>query len=565
MIDERSKWFIARQRLPIDILGLPATVIFTAIPAIIAHRANRHPSRSVRRICPSVWRLSKVSAFLRRKYRHGVYPIDEDASISFYHGGDALCDDRLPLAIVSLHYRVARGGGGRSLRLLWSDRIEFDSHEVEELTDSIEAGSTIRDLRADIAACLGVDDSSRVVVSVRDGLRPGLLQGNNWETRRVDSWLCQTLFIDLVAEGNYIVVKGVNEEYIFHPFSCSRPVGSRTLKTWLHERILTNVGHPKSSSKEGAIDLEDISMSVEGKPLGRHSRVGLGSTVEFQLARRAHDQFVQEEGWLLAESETCVVCSDEKRVSEFPARITKACDHQPATCRDCVGQWIASSMESVSWDRLKCPECSGLLAFEDVGAFAYPATFESLPWHRNETCEAYDRRTRRQRKGDKASEKKVKEMTKSCPRCRKDVYKYSGCDHITCVCGHEWCYVCLGEYYHDQDSFLQCSHKRSCRYFQNPPNYEGGRAFMPFMRPANMRPPPPHHLPPGAARPAPFLPWGFPPRPPLPHRPLGRPPTPAPPLDQANRIHDDHAGDGEAGFVGAAAMFTMDQFLQRAR
>ncbi|KAK7970686.1 hypothetical protein PG988_009759 [Apiospora saccharicola] len=583
MIDERSRWFIA-------------LIQARACGASVRGRARR-PGRVTAQYQdwhpPSVWRLSKVSAFLRRKYRHGVYPIDEDAGISFYHGGDALCDDRIPLAIASLHYRVTRGGGGPSLRLLWSDQIEFDPHEVEELTDSIEAGSTIRDLRAGIAACLGVDDSSRVVVSVRGGLRPGLLQGNDWETRRVDSWLCQTLFIDLVAEGNYIVVKGVNEEYIFHPFSCSRPVGSRTLKAWLYERILTNVGHPKSSSKEGSIVLEDISMTVEGKPLGRHSRVSPGSTVEFQLARRAHDQFVQEEGWLLAESETCVVCSDEKRVSEFPARIAKACDHQPATCRDCVGQWIASSMESVSWDRLKCPECSGLLAFEDVGAFADPATFErydslatkaalddirdfqwclnprcgagqihraecpkvkchacksslcsrhNLPWHRNETCEAYDRRTRSQRKGDKASEKKVKEMTKSCPRCRKDVYKYSGCDHITCVCGHEWCYVCLSEYYHDQDSFLQCSHKRGCRYFQNPPNYEGGRAFMPFMRPANMRPPPPHHPPPGAARPAPFLPWGFPPRPPLPHRPLGRPPTPAPPPDQANRIHDDHAG-----------------------
>ncbi|KAK8027190.1 hypothetical protein PG991_004246 [Apiospora marii] len=327
-------------------------------------------------IPPSASCLSKVSAFLRRKYRHGVYPIDEDASICFYHGGDALCDDRIPRAIASLHYRVARGGGGRSLRLLWSDRVEFHAHEVEGLADRIEAGSTIRDLRAGIAACLGVDDSSRVVVSARDGLRPGLLQGNNWEARRVDGWLCQTLFIDLVAERNYIVVKGVNEEYIFHPFSCGRPVGLRTLRTWLHERILTNVGHPKSSSEGGPIEAEDISMSLQGKPLGRHSRVSLGSTVEFQLARTAQDRFVQEEGWLVAESETCVVCSDEKRVSEFPGRITKACDHQPATCRDCVGQWIASSMGSVSWDRLKCPECSGLLAFEDVGAFADPATFE---------------------------------------------------------------------------------------------------------------------------------------------------------------------------------------------
>ncbi|KAK8049573.1 hypothetical protein PG994_011303 [Apiospora phragmitis] len=565
-------------------------------------------------IPPNVSRLSKISAFLHRKYRDDVYSIADDASISFYHGGHVLRDDMIPRAIFALYYRVTRSGASRSLRLLWSERLEFHPPEVDELMDGIEAGIT----------------------------------GNNWEARRAHTWLCQTLFIDLVAERNYVVMKGVNEEYIFHPFSCARSVGSRTLRTWLHERILTNVRHPKSSEGRRP-DLEDISISLEGKPLGRHSRVSLGSTVEFQLATTAHHHFVQEEGWLVPESETCIVCSDEKRVSEFPARIAKTCGHQPATCRDCIGQWIASSMESVSWDRLKCPECSGLLSFEDVRAFADPETFErydslatkaalgsirdfrwclnprcsagqihkadcprvkchackasscshhNLPWHRGETCEAYDRRTRRRRKSDKASEKRVKEMTRSCPRCHKDVYKYSGCDHITCksrqsryelanitltpygagVCGHEWCYLCLAEYYHDQESFLQCKHKRSCRYFQNPPNYEGGRAFMPFIRPANMAPPPP---PPG------FRPWGVPPRP-MPHRHFGRPPTPTPPLpaqgprvdpdpfnfpernfaerrDQANHLHVGHAGNGEAGFMGAAAMFTMDQFLQRAR
>ncbi|KAK8089060.1 hypothetical protein PG997_004021 [Apiospora hydei] len=339
-------------------------------------------------IPPSVSRLSKISAFLRRKYRGGVHSIENDAGISFYHGGDAVHDDRIPRAIAVLYYRAARSGTSRSLRLLWSDRLAFHPPEVNELMDRIEAGITMRELRADIAACLGVDDSSRVVVSARDGLRPGLLQGDNWEARRVGTWLCQTLFVDLVAERNYVVVRGVNEEYIFHPFSCARSIGTRTLKTWLHDRILTN--------------------------------------------------FVQEEGWLVPEKETCIVCSDDKRISEFPARIAKTCGHQPATCRGCIGQWIASSMASVPWDRLKCPECSGLLAFEDVRAFADPETFESvlvqppqLALARGETCAAYDRRTRRQRKSEKASEKKVKEMTKSCPRCHKDVYKYSGCDHIT--------------------------------------------------------------------------------------------------------------------------------------
>lgn len=113
-------------------------------------------------------------------------------------------------------------------------------------------------------------------------------------------------------------------------------------------------------------------------------------------------------------------------------------------------------------------------------------------------------RNRRQRRGERASEKKVKEITKPCPQCRRDVNKFSGCDHITCelystwkknsgrptydptgVCGHEWCYVCFSTYYRDDHSFLQCKHKADCKYFNNPPNYEGGRAFMPFLNQGN--------------------------------------------------------------------------------
>ncbi|KAK8125118.1 uncharacterized protein PG998_000877, partial [Apiospora kogelbergensis] len=519
------------------------------------------------------WCISGVQNFglLRRKFRDGMGSIDKDAEVTFYHNGHVLRGGVIPSIIASLHYRAVESGTDHSLRLLWNEHLELNPLEAHKLVDNIENGITMRELRANAAALLGIDDSCRIVVSAQDGLRRGLVQGNSWGTHCVDAWLCQTVLVDIVAEMRYIVVKGVNEEYIYHPSSGTRRISSHALKKWLHDKILTRVRHPGSPGEGGRVDPDDISLFLEGKPLGRYSRVSLGSAVEFQLARRAHDQFVQEEAWLVPETETCVVCSDEKGVPEFPARITRACDHRPATCRDCIGQWIASSMEAVSWDRLKCPECSGLLAFEDVRAFADPETFRrydslaakealagirefrwclnprcsagqihkadcskvkchackasscsrhDLPWHKGETCEAYDKRTRRQRKGDKASEKKVKEMTKSCPRCHKDVYKYTGCDHITCVCGHEWCYLCLGEYSHDRNSFLQCKHRRECRYFRNPPNYEGGRFLMNMLRPPNQMPP---------------------------------------------LLHGNRANNGEAGFLGAAAVFNMGQFIQRAR
>jgi hypothetical protein len=33
--------------------------------------------------------------------------------------------------------------------------------------------------------------------------------------------------------------------------------------------------------------------------------------------------------------------------------------------------------------------------------------------------------------------------TKQCPECGREIEKDGGCNHMTCVCGHEFCWVCL--------------------------------------------------------------------------------------------------------------------------
>ena len=35
---------------------------------------------------------------------------------------------------------------------------------------------------------------------------------------------------------------------------------------------------------------------------------------------------------------------------------------------------------------------------------------------------------------------------KQCPSCKFWVSKNEGCDHMTCRCGHEFCYKCGAEY-----------------------------------------------------------------------------------------------------------------------
>ena len=42
---------------------------------------------------------------------------------------------------------------------------------------------------------------------------------------------------------------------------------------------------------------------------------------------------------------------------------------------------------------------------------------------------------------------------KQCPRCKNAVEKKVGCDHITCLCGYEFCYRCGGVYKHCECGF----------------------------------------------------------------------------------------------------------------
>jgi hypothetical protein len=35
---------------------------------------------------------------------------------------------------------------------------------------------------------------------------------------------------------------------------------------------------------------------------------------------------------------------------------------------------------------------------------------------------------------------------KRCPNCRMFIQKDGGCNHITCECGHEFCFVCLADW-----------------------------------------------------------------------------------------------------------------------
>ncbi|KAI0882826.1 uncharacterized protein GGS22DRAFT_180925 [Annulohypoxylon maeteangense] len=504
------------------------------------------------------WGLDHVADTLKRQYLDKGLDkggrTQKEAEIQFFLNGKRLNETKIPDEASSLQYRILEEGDNGALRVSWkAGKAKLRKHQIETITKEIEAGRSIGSLRETIANLIRpaseskghpVGNANQIVIKAVGGLREGSLQGNSWEARKVQRWLCRHLVIDLVSADSYFVLRGFNEEYICQKPYCT-PHGyadTQKIKQWLRDKVMSPIC-PRIS-RHRPIDVEDIKFSYRGKPVKRRNHIRPGETIDFDVPRVVEDKFVAAEAWLVPLTDTCIVCSDDKRVSEMPNRrkITASCEHDSTICKECVGAWIASSMDTVTWDRLKCPECPQLLKYENVRAFATKDVFErydnlavkaflsnlhdffwclnprcnsgqiyptgcekgkcdackhsicvrhNVPWHRGETCEDYERRTRKQRKNDKASEKHVKEITKPCPGCNRNVHKYTGCDHVTCICGHEWCWLCFGQYYRDEQDFLQCHHTQECRYHDNPPNYEGGRAFMPFLNMAHPPAPPP--------------------------------------------------------------------------
>ncbi|KAI1397276.1 hypothetical protein F4819DRAFT_90970 [Hypoxylon fuscum] len=494
--------------------------------------------------------LDHVTEFLKSKFPNGDQQIPEDAEVHYFCDGRRLGGNDVPKDAPALRYRVLSAGDDGAPRVIWRGaNMKLRKPQLETIVREVAAGQSVSSIRETVAHLLRtsnktdkspVQSSNQIVVEAAGGLRPGPLQGNNWETRKVQTWLCRYLVIDIRRAGKFLVLRGFNEQYIWHrPYLNSRGyVDVRELKVWLKHSVLASV-HSRGLHRRGIgvdIDVDDIRLTCRGKPIRKTSHIRPGETIDFEVPRVVEDKFIEAEAWLLPLSETCIVCGDEKRVSEMPnrRRITAACQHDSSMCKECIGQWITSSMDTVTWDRLKCPECPQLLKFANVRAFATREIFEkydtlaakavlasipeftwclnpkcnsgqihpagcskarchackhylcvrhNVPWHKGETCEEYQNRTRKQRKNNEASEKHVKEITKPCPGCKKNVHKFTGCDHVTCICGHEWCWLCFGRYYRDEHEFLQCHHTQQCRYHDNPPNYEGGRAFMPFINP----------------------------------------------------------------------------------
>ncbi|KAI1799705.1 hypothetical protein F4811DRAFT_76711 [Daldinia bambusicola] len=480
------------------------------------------------------WTVRHVAKSLRKQFPEGAPEIPDDAEVHFFSDNKRLDEiDRIPQDNGLLLYRVLRNGDDGSFRIVWrGNNIKLRKLQREEIAREFTTAKSVGSIRQSVANLLRdtnkakeylVQNANQIVLETEGGLKQRPLEGNSWEARKVTTWLCRYIVISMKPADGYYVLRGFNEEYVCHkPCVNNRGyVDSLKLKSWLKNEILSAV-YSDNKLRRRHINMEDIKLTYNGKTITRTNHIRPGATIDFEVPRSIEDKFIRAESWLVPPTETCVICCEEKRVSEMPNRrkVTAACEHDAATCKGCLGRWIGSSLERTTWDHLQCPECSELLKYEDVRAFAPREILErydmlatkallasipefmwclylgcesgqinaagcakakcqeckrslcvrhKVPWHKGETCDEYEKRTRRLRKNEEASERQIKETTKPCPGCQRNIDKFTGCDHVTCVCGHEWCWECSHPYYRDERLYLHCQHGQECTHYTHPP------------------------------------------------------------------------------------------------
>lgn len=90
------------------------------------------------------------------------------------------------------------------------------------------------------------------------------------------------------------------------------------------------------------------------------------------------------------------------------------------------------------------------------------------PWHEGQTCSEYSSRLLRAdfQSIEIAENGRSPVQVQECPKCHQALYKSEGCDHMTCICGYEFCYICRRKFLRESsvDSILLVRHRSSCRY-----------------------------------------------------------------------------------------------------
>ncbi|CAG8958062.1 hypothetical protein HYFRA_00000406 [Hymenoscyphus fraxineus] len=219
----------------------------------------------------------------------------------------------------------------------------------------------------------------------------------------------------------------------------------------------------------------------------------------------------------------CGICYVNYPISDFaPEKITSTCahDHHNRACLLCVKQSIASTLSQGALHRLNCVWCPEIFSKEEVKKYGSEESYaryeyllllanpsitmclnphcssgqvhtdtenprmvckectfaicalHKIPWHENQTCAEFERSStaiQRLEEAEATAKLLASDESKICPSCGEGITKIDGCDHLSCRCGQDWCFLCLADWGNIM-RIGNSAHALSCPY---NPNHQG--------------------------------------------------------------------------------------------
>ncbi|XP_044496888.1 uncharacterized protein LOC123219173 [Mangifera indica] len=114
--------------------------------------------------------------------------------------------------------------------------------------------------------------------------------------------------------------------------------------------------------------------------------------------------------------------------------------------QECLSARASSSSQSDN-SCVECPVCQRFICV-DCG----------VPWHSSMNCEEYQNLPLEERDASDITLHRLAQNKRwrRCQQCRRMIELTQGCYHMTCWCGHEFCYSCGAEY-RDSQQTCQCA------------------------------------------------------------------------------------------------------------
>ncbi|EXX57176.1 hypothetical protein GLOIN_2v1725015 [Rhizophagus irregularis DAOM 181602=DAOM 197198] len=193
-------------------------------------------------------------------------------------------------------------------------------------------------------------------------------------------------------------------------------------------------------------------------------------------------------------SKHCNICYSDS--PKFPSPITSKCTHSVLACTSCFEKHIESQIEKGILQNIKCLQCDEILDYHDIKRIVNNELFQrydvallrhtlrqmkdfrwckrtncgwgqihnggddapivtckacgakscfthDVPWHEDSSCSKFAEQLLRDTAANQAY---YDRHTKNCPKCKMPIEKNDGCEHMTCFCGYEFCWLCLADY-----------------------------------------------------------------------------------------------------------------------